>query len=261
MRVLLTIEYDGTNYVGWQRQDNGLAIQQVVEETVAQAQGQSVLFASGRTDAGVHAWGQKAHFDSRCTLPPEKWAFFLNDRLPEDIRIVKSEGVDRDFHARYWAKDKTYEYVIHHSRVSSAIRRNHCCFVPYELDFCAMKAAAGLLTGEHDFGAFASTRSNKQITVRKIHEVGFSQEGETIRFVVRGNGFLHNMVRIMAGSIVDIGRGRIAPDAFVRAFASRDRNELGCTAPARGLFLKDVTFYDRAQMGERAAPKRLEERG
>lgn len=244
-RILLTIEYEGTGYNGWQRQIAGLGIQQVIEDAIATAQGETVLFGSGRTDAGVHAYGQKAHFDCTCSIPESKWKFYLNNILPDDIRIVESQQVEDNFHARYWAKEKTYEYHIYNNNVSSAIRRNQSFFVPSKLDFEKMKQASRLFLGEHDFLAFMSTRADeRENTFRKISDVELIKEGKDIIFSVTGNGFLHNMVRIMAGTLIYIGCGKREIGDIEKAYQTLQRECLGCTAAASGLFLKDVRFYD-----------------
>lgn len=242
-RILLTIEYDGSAYAGWQRQKNALAIQQVLEEAVSKLQGQkTVLHGSGRTDAGVHALGQCAHFDCICTIPPEKWTFVLNNILPDDIRIRKSREVAADFHARYWACDKTYQYIIYNCQVASAIKRHQTGFVPYPLDRTAMEQALPSLLGTHDFAAFMATHGGQEDTVRTIYAASLEKRGDTFLFYIRGNGFLRNMVRIIVGTLIDIGRGRLQPNVFTQAYERKDRQLLGDTAPASGLYLQQVRY-------------------
>lgn len=241
----MDIEYDGTNYCGWQRQKEDITIQQVIEEAIDKIQGGTcTLEGSGRTDAGVHAINQVAHFDSICTIPPDSWRFVLNNILPPDIRIVKSTAVQNDWHARFWAKDKTYKYVFYNSRVNTAIKRNYSFFVPYRLDEDRMKRALNDLIGEHDFNAFMSRKSDKENTVRTIYETRLERHGDEFHLYIKGNGFLHNMVRTIAGTLVDIGRGQLGIDTFKRAIETKDRVILGITADAGGLFLWEVNYYD-----------------
>lgn len=243
-RILLTIEYDGTAYAGWQRQENALSIQQVLEEAVSRIQGaNTVLYASGRTDAGVHALCQCAHFDCICTIPPDKWRVVLNNLLPDDIRIRESRKVAPDFHARYWVRDKTYQYIIYNHRVASAIKRHHTGFVPYILDQSAMERAVSVLVGTHDFAAFMATHGGQEDTVRTVYAAGLEKRGDELFFFIRGNGFLRNMVRIIVGTLIDIGRGRLQPDVFAQAYEKKDRRLLGDTAPASGLYLQQVRYY------------------
>lgn len=249
-RIRLDIEYDGTNYCGWQRQKKDIAIQQVIEEAINKIQGGvCTVEGSGRTDAGVHALNQVAHFDSTCTIPADSWRFVLNNILPPDIRIVKSTAVQKDWHARFWAKDKTYKYVFHNSRVNTAIKRNYSFFVPYRLDEEKMKRALNDLLGEHDFNAFMSRKSDKENTVRTIYSVSLERHGDELHLYIKGNGFLHNMVRTIAGTLIDIGRGQLGEDTFKRAIETKDRVILGITADAGGLFLCEVNYFD--SLGEK----------
>lgn len=243
-RIRLDIEYDGSNYCGWQRQKEELAIQQVIEEAIDGIQGGNcTVEGSGRTDAGVHALNQVAHFDSTCTIPAGSWRFVLNNILPPDIRIVGSSAVQKEWHARFWAKDKTYKYVFYNSRVNTAIKRNYSFFVPYRLDENRMKRALKDLVGEHDFDAFMSRKTTKENTVRTIYSAKLERSGNELYLYIKGNGFLHNMVRTIAGTLVDIGRGHLPEDTFKRAIDTRDRIILGITADAGGLFLCEVNYY------------------
>lgn len=247
-RIALKVEYDGTNYCGWQRQPKDITVQEVIEDAISKIQKQeTIIYGSGRTDAGVHAYGQVAHFDSVVSIPADRWKMVLNDNLPEDIRIVSSVKVDDEFHARYLAKDKTYKYVIYNSRVNTAINRNYSWFVPYKLDIDKMKHALTYLIGEHDFFAFMSTKSSIENTVREIYEARLVKENQYFTLYIRGNGFLHNMVRIIAGTLVDIGRGKLPVDAFKTAIESRNRDDLGDTAKAQGLFLMEVTYFENLE--------------
>ena len=252
-RIRLDIEYDGTNYCGWQRQKEELAIQQVIEEAIDKTQGGNcTVEGSGRTDAGVHALNQVAHFDSTCTIPPESWRFVLNNILPPDVRILKSAKVQNDWHARFWVKDKTYKYVFHNSRVNTAIKRNYSFFVPYRLDEDKMKRALEYLIGEHDFDAFMSRKSQKENTVRTIYSARLERNGDELYLYITGSGFLHNMVRTIAGTLVDIGRGQLSEDTFKKAIETRDRIILGITADAGGLFLANVSYFNSLEEKQRA---------
>ena len=244
-RIRLDIEYDGTNYCGWQRQDEELSIQQEIEEAIERTQGKfAVVEGSGRTDAGVHALNQVAHFDTASTIPPEKWRFVLNDVLPPDIRILKSSLANKDWHARFLVKEKTYKYVFYNSRVNTAIKRNYSFFVPYLLDDDKMITALKDLIGKHDFKAFMSAKSQKENTVRVIYKTELKRNGDELHLFVTGSGFLHNMVRTIAGTLIDIGRGQLPVNAYKTAIETKDRNALGITADAGGLFLYGVTYFD-----------------
>lgn len=244
-RIRLDIEYDGTNYCGWQRQEEVITIQQVIEDAIDEIQGgKCVVEGSGRTDAGVHALNQVAHFDSVSTIPPHKWRIVINNLLPPDVRIRESSLVKNDWHARYLTRDKTYKYVIYNNRVDSPIRRNYSFFVPYKLDEELMKSALEDLIGEHDFNGFMSRKSDKKNTVRTIYEARLERIGDELHLYIKGNGFLHNMVRTIAGTLVDIGRGQLKGDAFARAIQQKDRVVLGITADAGGLFLCEVNYYN-----------------
>ncbi|MBQ5849508.1 MAG: tRNA pseudouridine(38-40) synthase TruA [Lachnospiraceae bacterium] len=252
-RIRLDIEYDGTAYCGWQRQKDNVTIQQVIEEAIDKVQGGAcVVEGSGRTDAGVHALNQVAHFDSVCTIPQESWKFVLNNILPSDVRIKQSTGVQDNWHARFWAKDKTYKYVFYNNRVNTAIKRNYSFFVPYRLDEEKMKFALLDLIGEHDFNAFMSRKSDKENTVRTVYSAYLKREGDELHLYIKGNGFLHNMVRTIAGTLVDIGRGQLPEDTFKRAIETGDRVILGITADAGGLFLCSVSYFDTLEEKIRA---------
>ena len=264
-RILLTVEYDGSAYAGWQRQINGLAVQQVLEEALTRACGHSVsVTGASRTDAGVHASCQKAHFDTVCSIPPDKFCFVLNTMLPRDIRVRDSQEVPPAFHARFLTSGKTYLYRIWNARHDSALRRNTHWHVPVPLDEQKVMRALQDLTGTHDFAAFQAAGGTAKTTLRTIHEASLSTcaspFGKEWVLTVRGNAFLYNMVRIIAGTAAEIGLGKKAQDAFARAFVTLDRLELGMTAPARGLELYEVTYPEKA-FTEPAALRWHEEEG
>ena len=246
-RILLTVEYDGTAYAGWQRQINGLSVQQVLEEALGEACGHPVtVTGSSRTDAGVHALDQKVHFDTGCSIPPEKYPFVLNTKLPADIRVTEGLEVPQDFHARFLTSGKTYTYRIWNARHGSALRRNTCWHVPVPLEEDAVRAALPTLCGKHDFAAFQAAGGTAKTTIRTIRSTGLSIDGNEWILTVSGDAFLYNMVRIIAGTVAEIGLRRLEPDAFARAFETKDRLTLGMTAPAHGLELTKVFYPDEA---------------
>ena len=245
-RILLTLEYDGTNYSGWQRQYNGLAVQQVLEEALSAACREKIaVTGASRTDAGVHALGQAAHFDTNCGIPPEKFPFVLNTMLPPDIRVHTGRQVPPDFHARFMTGGKRYTYRIINSRHGSALKRNTHVHVPVPLDEAGMARAAETLLGEHDFAAFQASGGTAKTTVRTIRAVSLVRQGDEIILTIEGNAFLYNMVRIIAGTLIEIGLHKRGEDAFQEAFHTLNRLSLGVTAPPHGLELTEV-FYPEA---------------
>ena len=249
-RILLSVEYDGTAYAGWQRQINGLAVQQVLEEALEKACGHPVtVTGASRTDAGVHALAQAVHFDTDCSIPPDKFPFVLNNLLPADIRVHKGQEVPHDFHARFLTAGKTYTYRIVNSRHGSALMRNTALHVPVPLDLAPMRAAVQTLIGTHDFAAFQASGGTAKTTVRTVHNASLVSEGSMITFTVSGNAFLYNMVRIIVGTLVEIGLGKRGTDAFQKAFVSLNRLDLGMTVPAHGLELTEVR-YDPAAFAD-----------
>ncbi len=243
MRISLTIEYDGTGYSGWQRQKNHTSVQQTIEEALKVLTGKkTVLHSAGRTDAGVHALGQVAHFDTQADIPPDKYSFALNALLPPDVRVRKSRKVQDRFHARFDAKKKRYRYVIHNSPHASAVMRNGSMHVPVPLDVFKMRTAAAYLVGEHDFSAFTSAQLKMKNKVRTVYSIKIAKKGDRITIDVVGNGFLYNMVRIIAGTLIYVGQGKLSPDDIPEILASRDRRRAGITAKARGLYLAEVRY-------------------
>ena len=246
-RILLTVEYDGTAYAGWQRQINGLAVQQVLEEALSAACGHPVtVTGASRTDAGVHALDQKVHFDTDCSIPPEKYPFVLNTMIPSDIRVLDGREVPADFHARFLTSGKTYTYRIWNARHASALRRNTHWHIPVPLQEAPVRKALETLPGTHDFVAFQAAGGTAKTTVRTIREAGLAVRGSEWTLTVSGDAFLYNMVRIIAGTVSEIGLGRLNPDAFEKAFETKDRLALGMTAPAHGLELTRVFYPDKA---------------
>ncbi|MBR4081649.1 MAG: tRNA pseudouridine(38-40) synthase TruA [Clostridia bacterium] len=246
-RILLTVEYDGTNYAGWQRQINGLAVQQVLEETLEKATGEHIVVTgASRTDAGVHALGQAVCFNTESSIPPEKFPFVLNTMLPRDIRVHTGRQVPEGFHARFMTCGKRYTYRIINSRHGSAIRRLSHVHVPVPLDVMPMERAAQTLLGTHDFAAFQAAGGTAKTTVRTITAVHLTQQGDELTLTVEGDAFLYNMVRIIAGTLIEIGHHRRGEDAFLRAYESLNRLDLGVTAPPHGLELTQVYYPDEA---------------
>lgn len=246
-RILLKLEYDGTDYAGWQFQTNGVSVQQRLEEGLAKITGVPVrVTGSSRTDAGVHARCQMAHFDTFSAIPPERYPFALNNVLPEDIRVLEGRQVPDTFHARFLSSGKTYTYRILNSRHGSALLRRFWWHVPVPLAHEPMLRAVRTLEGTHDFAAFQAAGGTAKSTLRTMDSASLSLDGDQIVFRVSGNAFLYNMVRIMAGTLVEIGLGRLAPDAFSRAYASLSRLDLGMTAPPHGLELTEVRYPPEA---------------
>ncbi len=243
-RVRLILQYDGTNYEGWQRQLTGLGVQQVVEEEIEKLTGEkTVVHASGRTDSGVHALAQVAHFDTNSRIPPEKFAYALNVGLPRDIRIAYS-GEAPGFHARFDVIKKHYRYRLQHSPHADPFTRNTALHVYGTLDVNAMNEAAKAILGEHDFAAFRASGIEPESTVRTIYESRWTDAGRLIAYDIAGSGFLYNMVRILAGTMAEIGMGRRDVASMEKALASGLRNDAGPTAPAAGLVLTRVEYRD-----------------
>lgn len=241
--IKLTIEYDGTNYHGWQSQANSISVQEELEKALKRLIGKEcTVTGASRTDAGVHAYGQTANFYTDSSIPPEKYFLALNSILPGDIAIVKSEEVSLDFHSRYWAKGKTYKYLIYNSRHPSALLRNRAFYVPVPLNAEKMKQASSFILGTHDFAAFQAAGSSAKTSVRTVTGISVKKSDDIIEMCISGNGFLYNMVRIIAGTLVEVGIGKIPADDIKTIIENRDRRRAGRTAPPQGLYLVEV-FY------------------
>lgn len=251
-RIVLKIAYDGTGYAGWQRQDNGTAVQAVIEDTIERLFSEKVhVMGSGRTDAGVHARGQIAAVDLQHNIPAGNLLMALNANLPEDIRILAAAEGPEDFHPQYHAKKKTYVYRFYNGKVMPPELRIFTDHVAETLDEEAMQRSIKALEGEHDFYAFRSAKAVNASTVRTIYRAELKKVamdgslmngGSLYELRITGNGFLYNMVRIIAGTVIDIGRGRIDEGAIEKALESLDRSILGLTAPAKGLTLESVEY-------------------
>lgn len=228
---------------GWQKQPNKLNIQGEIERAIETITGEKVdLTASGRTDAGVHAIGQVANFKTNSTLPIEKFAIAINSKLKKSIRIQKAEEVEEKFHSRYNCKQKTYRYIINNGEQGSAIYRNLEYYVPIKLDIEKMKKAIKYFEGEHDFKGFKASGTSSKSSVRKIYETNIIIEGERIIIELTGNGFLYNMVRIIAGTLVDVGLGKIKAEEISKIIESKDRTKAGKTLPPYALYLVKVEY-------------------
>lgn len=243
-RVKLTVAYDGTNYCGWQVQPNGITIQEVLNQCLSEFTGEKIeTIGASRTDAGVHALGNVAVFDTEMRMPGDKFSFALNQRLPEDIRIQKSEEVDVNFHPRYIKSQKTYEYQILNRRFPIPTERFYSHFTYIPLDIEKMREAAEYLVGEHDFKSFCGTGAQVKTTVRTVKEIQIEKNEDRITIRITGEGFLYNMVRIIAGTLMDIGGGLYPPEKMQEILEAKDRKKAGPTAPARGLTLMEIQYF------------------
>lgn len=245
-KILLTIEYFGKNYAGWQCQKNVKSIQQTIEEKLSLVLQQKIkIHASGRTDKGVHAYKQVAHFDYDGKMKPNNIVLAVNTTLPSDIRIVEGIYVEDDFHAQYSAKKKTYLYKFYVSRILSPIREDTYAQIEYsieKLNFEKMENACKDLLGTHDFAGFSSTGSDKTNTIRTIYDAHLEKKGDEIFFYITGNGFLYNMVRIIAGTLAFIGVGFLGQEAISEVLETKNRKKAGKTFPAKGLYLLEVKY-------------------
>jgi tRNA pseudouridine38-40 synthase len=242
--IKLLIEYDGTNYQGWQVQPKGPTIQGMLGDKIKLITGESIqLVGSGRTDAGVHALGQVAHFKMQSQMDLSLMQRALNNLLPRDIVIQKIGEVEESFHARKHAKRKIYEYRILNRSLRSAFYRGYVWHIPQKLNLTQMKKATQSLIGEHDFSAFRTVGSSTRTTVRNVIHAEWKRGHDgLIRFEIEANGFLKQMVRSIVGTLVDVGKGKINVEEFQKILKSRDRKKAGPTAPAQGLFLKEVKY-------------------
>ena len=241
--IKLKIEYDGKDFNGWQKQPTKLNIQGEIERAIEIITGEQVeLIASGRTDAGVHALGQVANFKTNSNLPIEKFAVAINSKLKKSIRIQSAEEVDERFHSRYNCKEKTYRYIINNSDQGTAIYRNLEYYVPIKLNVKEMKKAVKHFEGEHDFKGFKASGTSSKSSVRKIYKTEIREENNRIIIELTGNGFLYNMVRIIVGTLVDVGLGKIKQEEIPEIIKSKDRTRAGKTLPPYGLYLLDVKY-------------------
>ncbi len=242
-RIKLIIQYLGTNYCGWQIQPNLKTVQGEVQQAIKNALSEDVeVFASGRTDAGVHAFGQVAHFDTTTKICPNRIYAVINRFLPSDIRVLKSFEVSDTFHARFDVKQKTYEYKFYCSQVDFPLLRETCAKVRYPFNFDKAVLACKHFLGTHDFKSFCSSGNKKEDTTRTIFDILLSKKDNIFCLSVTGNGFLYNMVRIIAGTIIDVGCGQIEESQIPKIIEAKDRKLAGKTAPSCGLTLKSVEY-------------------
>lgn len=244
-RVRLTVAYDGTNYHGWQIQKNGITIESELNRCLTELFGEEIhVIGASRTDTGVHALGNIAVFDTCARMPAEKISYALNQRLPEDIRIQKSEEVAPNWHPRHTDSRKTYEYRIYRGEFPMPVKRLYSYFTYRPLQVEKMRRAAAYLTGEHDFKSFCQTGAQAESTVRTIYTVEVEEQGADLVIRVCGSGFLYNMVRIIAGTLMEVGEGKRSPEDMERVLQACDRAAAGPTAPAQGLTLMRYEFME-----------------
>ena len=245
-RIMLTVSYDGTSYNGWALQSSTPnTVEGKLNDAILALTGESVqVIGASRTDAGVHAYGNVAVFDTKSTIPGDRFLFALNQKLPEDIRITQSKEVSVNFHPRHCNTEKTYEYRICNTQIPDPTRRLYTCHFGMPLDEKLMDEAAQYLVGEHDFTSFCNVESQALSHVRTIKNITVKRDCDEVVISITGNGFLYNMVRIIAGTLMQIGRGKGKPSDIKEMLEKKDRAAAGPTAPASGLFLMKYVFVD-----------------
>ncbi len=242
-RVKLTVAYDGTNYCGWQIQPNGNTIEAELNHHLSELLSEPIqVIGASRTDAGVHAKGNVAVFDTSARMPAEKISYAMNTRLPADIRIQKSEEVAPDFHPRFCKTRKTYEYHICNRKFPDPCRRLYSLFYYRDLDVERMQQAADYLVGTHDFTSFCTVRTEVKDRVRTIYELSVTRREDMITVRITGNGFLYNMVRIIVGTLLRVGSGQMEPEEIPEILEARDRGRAAETARPEGLFLVSIDY-------------------
>ena len=243
MKVLLSVAYDGSNYYGWQRQNDFITVQQKVEEAISALMKKPVAVrGASRTDTGVHAMCQGVVFETETTIPVEKMPYAINSFLPNDIVVNGAREVGEEFHPQYSVIDKTYEYKIQNCAFRNPLLYNYTDFVHYKLDIDKMNEACQYFIGEHDFNAFCASGSQTKTTVRTIDKLNVRREKEIVTISVTGSGFLYNMVRILTGTLVEVGLGKTNPDDMPKILEAKDRSKSGATLPPRGLILVNVEY-------------------
>ena len=244
-RIKLTVSYDGTGYSGWQQQENAVTVCGVLTDRLRELLKEEViLIGASRTDAGVHALGNVAVFDTETAIPPEIIAYAVNSRLPEDIRVVKSEAVPDTFHPRFDAHSKCYEYLVSVGEIEDPLSRLYSHHIRTMPDVEKMNAAAGYLVGEHDFSSFCAANAQVSSKVRTIYSLTVLKTENGIKIRVIGNGFLYNMVRIIAGTLLKAGEGKLEPASIPEILAAEKREKAGPTAPAKGLRLCWIRYEE-----------------
>lgn len=243
MRLKCVVAYDGTDYSGFQVQPDQITIQGEIEAALQRITGEEIqVYGSGRTDAGVHARGQVIHFDTGSHIPLDKWRFVLNNQLPDAIVVRSVEEADESFHARFDVQVKEYRYCIDNAPVADVFRHRYADHIRFPLDVEAMQQAARHLEGEHDFTSFCSAKTYVEDKVRTVYRVKVERSGHEVWVTCRGNGFLYNMVRIIVGTLVEVGQGKRAPDELKEILLACDRERAGKTAPAKGLTMWEVYY-------------------
>ncbi len=241
--IKLQIEYDGANYSGWQTQKNDKTVQETISHAIAQAlQEKITIYGAGRTDAGVHALGQVAHFKTGSSIPAERLVHAINYYLPHDIVVKSAVDVSESFHAQYCTKSKVYQYTVLNDWTRSAINRNFCYVYGYALDMEKMADAAKMLIGAHDFTSFTTKAIEEKNRVRTVLRLEIRKEGKYLYFTIEADGFLYNMVRTIVGTLLEVGRGKIAGDTIKDILNKKNRIFAGPTAPARGLCLMEIKY-------------------
>ena len=244
-RVKLIVAYDGTNYCGWQVQPNGITIEQVLNENLSKLLGEEItVTGASRTDSGVHSMGNVAIFDTDTRMPADKISFALNQRLPADIVVQDSCEVPPDWHPRYQVSRKTYEYRILNRTFRMPNRRLDTYFYHHKLDVDKMREATSYLIGRHDFASFCGSGAQVKTTIRTVTGIEVFREGDMVTIRVSGTGFLYNMVRIISGTLIEIGNGQYPPERMQKILDAKDRSAAGPTAPAQGLTLMGIQFFD-----------------
>ena len=244
-RIKLEVAYDGTNYHGWQIQPNKITVEEVINRELSHLFGESIkVIGASRTDSGVHALGNVAVFDTEARIPGDKVCYALNQRLPEDIRVQNSKEVPLDFHPRHCNSKKTYRYSILNCTIPKPTKRLYSHFLYLPLDVERMQEAANYFIGTHDFKSFCSSKTTVEDTVRTIYQLDISKNEDMVDIVVTGSGFLYNMVRIIAGTLIQIGIGAMNPDEVKEILEKCDRNCAGPTAPAKGLTLIGIEYEE-----------------
>ncbi|MBY0089001.1 tRNA pseudouridine(38-40) synthase TruA [Brevibacillus brevis] len=242
-RLRCVLAYDGTDFSGFQVQPDQVTVQGEIEAALNRITGEDIqVFGSGRTDAGVHARGQVIHFDTSSNIPMDKWRFVLNNQLPDSIVIRTVEEVDASFHARFDVQVKEYRYCIDNNPVADVFRHRYSDHVRFPLDVDAMQQAAHYLVGEHDFTSFCSAKTFVEDKVRTVYGLTVEKIGDEVWVTCRGNGFLYNMVRIIVGTLVEVGQGKRSPAELREILAACDREKAGKTAPAKGLTMWEVVY-------------------
>lgn len=242
-RVMLIVAYDGTNYHGWQMQPNAVTIEQILNEKLSELLKEDIqVIGASRTDAGVHAEGNVAVFDTNTSIPGEKISYALNHLLPEDIVIQESFEVEPNFHPRKCDSIKTYQYRILNRNFNLPVKGRNAYHFYRKLDLDKMREAAAYFVGKHDFKNFCSSHTQAKSTIRIIYSFDIEEEDEEIVLTVSGNGFLYNMVRMLTGTLLDVGTGRMSPDKIPELLAAKERVHSPNTAPARGLTLLDIEY-------------------